>query len=238
VRCWFPALLAAGCTGGGGADDIASTEPAGDGLGVDVLDAPFATGEGFGDPELAVNGVRGAGTSAGSTDVYSISHDPDDHLVLGFGGARLLDGEGIDLVVFENAFDITSGGRFMDPAVVEVSPDGERWTAFPHGFDGTELTDADAWWGFAGLQPVEVHDDERPMDHDDPAAGGDRFDLADLDGDDPVAREVWSDGAVAVRISSAASWTDPATGEGFQPQPTANGPDIDGVYAAWLRPAD
>ena len=210
----------------------ASTEEGG--LATEVLSAPNAGERSFGDPFLATNGVRGGGASTGSTDTYSIVHD-DDHLVLGFGGARLVDGDGIDLVVFENAFDIAAGGRFMDPAVVELSPDGERWAAFPHGFDGGDLTDRDAWWGFAGLEPVFAHDDDAPLPYGSGEAGGDRFDLADLDGDDPVVQDLWVDGAVAVRISSAMGWTDPVTGEAFEAQPTASGPDIDGVYAASLR---
>jgi len=235
VRAVRTGLLAWWVTAGCDAGVEAPVGLDGDGaLATEVVSAPSATGEGFGDPTLAVNGVRGGGELAGSTDVYSIGHDPDDVLVLGFDGLRLVDVEGADLVVFENAFDIVGGGRFMDPTVVEVSPDGERWVAFPHGHDGGDLTDREAWWGLAGLEPVIVHDDERPMAYGDPLAGGDRFDLMDLDPDDPVAEEILSDGAVAVRLSSAMGWVDPQTGEAFVAQPTATGPDIDGVYAVAL----
>jgi hypothetical protein len=227
VRSLLPLVGLVACGGGnGGAVQVAS------GLATEVVFAPGDQGEGRFDATSAIDGVRGGGLTAGSTDTFSLTYDEGaDVLVLGWGGARLLDGEGDDLVVFENPFDIASGGRFMDPTVVELSPDGERWVAFPHGHDGDDVTDPSGWWGFAGVEPVVVHDDDRPMDYFDDDAGGDRFDLADLDEADPVAAEVLAEGAVAVRLSSAHLWTDPATGEPFPRDPISDGADIDGIAA-------
>src|SRR5689334_10454268 len=79
----------------------------------EVVDAPGATGTGFGDPSHATNGVRGGGRTMGSLDVYSIPLD--GYLVLGFGGP-IEDGPGDDLAVFENAFEYSDGRTFIDAA--------------------------------------------------------------------------------------------------------------------------
>lgn len=199
-----------------------------------VLDAPGADpDEPFGDPTLAVNGARGSGPTAGGMDVYSLRlDDRRPHVVVGWSGRVIVDGPGADLVVFENAFDIASGGRFMDPTVVSVSADGETFAAFPHATGMIEATSDPAdWIGFAGVTPTQLH-----VDHvdgptaDDPSSGGDRFDLADLP-DGPVRDAVLRDGVLAVRLEGAGRVEDPATGDTFPTDPVANGPDIDAVYA-------
>ena len=202
-------LLLVGCTNGAPWADV-------------VIDAPGADQEldGFSDPHFAVNGARGGGLSAGGTDVYSLDRDgPRTHLVVGFSDLQVVDGEGPDFVVFENAFQISSGGNFMDPTLVEVSRDGEVWHPFPATFAGTTYDNDPALWeGFAGIQPV-VHDvdDRSTPDVDDPEAGGDRFDLADL-GLDSVTQ---------IRLSAA---------PGVPNEPVSNGPDIDAVYALNYEP--
>ncbi|MCB9523865.1 MAG: LIC_13355 family lipoprotein [Myxococcales bacterium] len=202
-----------------------------------VVDAPGADPEAdFGDPARAANGVRGAGDAGGSFDVYSIP--AGEHLVLGWGGRALVDGPGPDLVVFENAF--RSGGPevFMELAVVELSPDGERWVAFPHAYLAEDPTvfvaDPAAWVGFAGRTPVRLHAEDFAVDPFDPQAGGDRFDLADLPAADAVTAAILTDGARFVRLSAAADHLDPRTGEPFVTHPAHTGPDIDGVAARWL----
>jgi hypothetical protein len=190
-----------------------------------VVSAPSATGSGFSDPELAVNGVRGEGQTQGSLDVYALTDDPADELVLGFE-EPVLDGEGVDLVVFENPFDIASGGRFMDPVVVEVSADGESFVAFPHSYGLAEYSDEPSdWLGFAGITPVLLHEEQAPVDPLSPEAGGDGFDLAELQ--PPVAEVRF------VRLTAASSWVDPLTSAAFPTDPASDGPDIDGVYARW-----
>lgn len=197
----------------------------------EVVDAPDATGEGFGDPSRAVNGVRGGGLTAQSLDVYSISLE--GHLVLGWSGRRVMDGPGVDLVVFENAFQYGDGATFMDPVVVEVSSDGETWVAFPHDYvaeDEARYSNRAAdWRGFAGRTPVLFHEEERAeLDRFDPEeAGGDGFDLADLG----LASIRY------VRLSPASAHTNPDTGAPFPRDPVSDGPDIDGVAARWLAEA-
>ena len=202
--------LAAGCVGA----------PTADGFATEVVDAPHATGSGFGDAERAVNGVRGGGEHAGSTDVYSVGLD-DDHLVLGWEGAAVFDGPGDDLVVFENPFVIHGGGVFIDPTEVALSPDGDAWVSFPCAANTDDPQDPAGFVGCAGLTPVHLHADTLPLDPFDPDAGGDRFDLADLP-DDPVADWILAEGARYVRLRAAA---------GVPRDPVANGPDIDGVAA-------
>lgn len=182
----------------------------------EVVAAPGADpSSAFGDPALAANGARGGGTGAGGVDVYSLHLDgPREELVLSFSEHVVVDGEGPDLVVFENAFEVRGGGNFMDPVIVAVSEDGETFVEFPHRFEGTEYDpDPAAWTGFAGIHPVRHDtDDRRTPAVDDPEAGGDRFDLAD----------VGLDFVTHIRLRPA---------KGFPHDAVSDGPDIDAVYA-------
>ncbi|MGE0789912.1 MAG: LIC_13355 family lipoprotein [Sandaracinaceae bacterium] len=200
-----------------------------------IVDAPGASPDRpFGDPELAINGVRGGGAAGGSLDVYSIRYG--DALVLGWDG-EVLDGEGDDLVVFENSFDLVEGRAFMDPIVVEVSADGERWVAFPHDYvaeDETRYSNRrEDWVGFAGVQAVYLNADTNPLDPFDAEAGGDRFDLAAL-GDGPDARAVLDEGVRFIRLTPAPDHENPDTGAPFLRDPASDGPDIDGVAARYV----
>lgn len=215
-------------------DDATDRDPGPTGLADVVLDAPGASDAPFGDPERAVNGVRGGGVSRGGTDVYSLGLDgPEATLTLGWDGAVVVDRDGVDLVVYENPF-VHPGGVFFDPVVVEVSADGSSWVAFPFAHAAPDPTawsaDPAHWPGFAGRTPVTFHEDGPPTDPLDPAAsGGDGFDLADLAGL-PGGEEVLADGVCCVRLSSATAWIDPATGAPYPKDPVGNGADIDGVY--------
>lgn len=196
-----------------------------------VIDAPGASGEGYGDPALAVNGIRGGGERAQSLDVYSVP--PREHLVLGWDGQRLVDGPGPDLVVFENPFDYgDTGARFMDPTVVEVSADGETWVAFPFDYvaddESTYSPQPESWSGFAGITPVRLNEDTLPLDPFDDGAGGDRFDLAALPDD------VRQAGVRFVRLSAATRWTNPDTDAPFPRDPVSDGIDIDGIAGRTL----
>ena len=221
----------AGACAGGAIDD----RPA---IASEVVAAPGATGEGFRDVSRAVDGVRGAGEREQSLNVFSLGlrEGEDDYLVLGFGGRRLIDGPGADLAVFENPF-VHPGGVFVDPIVVAVSADGERWAELPHDYRGSQERasyDPADWQGFAGRTPVLLNEDTHPVDPFDAAlAGGDAFDLADL-GNDPASEAVRSEGARYVRLTAAATQIDPDTGARYPLDPISDGPDIDGVYGRWL----
>jgi hypothetical protein len=237
-----------------GADAIAPDAPA-DGPGPDagpppevrladvVVAAPGATGEGYGDPARAVNGVRGGGTANGSLDVYSLAFPPAENvsITLGWTDGLLRNGPGDDLAVFENPFQ-TSGGPFMDLIVVEVSRDGVTWRALAHDYVTADETvyvrDPAAWVGFAGRTPVLLHAEDNPVDpFDREAAGGDGLDLDDVVGDDAEAEAIRAEGVRQVRLVAAPSRINPDTGAPYVREAIANGADLDGVHGRYLVPS-
>lgn len=125
-------------------------------------------------PAVVLGAPRGGGETQGSLDVLSLGEGGSIVLDLGEGG--VVDGEGADLIVFENAFYV-AGDRtrpVVDLGEVSVSDDGSTWvswpctaTAFPYG-------------ACAGWHPV-LSAPGNGIDPTDPArAGGDAFDLADV----------------------------------------------------------
>ncbi len=219
------------------------TDPAGDPLPAaadQVESAPGADDLPFGDPTYAINGVRGGGTSAGGIDVYALDAQGEGAaLIVRWTDRRLLDGPGVDLVVFENAFEVSPGHHFMDPTLVSVSIDGVTWIDFPADrIDENRAEPSDDpthWVGFAGLTPVQLHAEANAVDpFDADAAGGDGFDLGTLDPSDPDVAELLEHGVAAVRLRSASAVDDPATGAPWPTDPVANGADIDGVWGRVL----
>ncbi len=103
------------------------------------------------------------------------SSKPQELLSLGHGGEIILemndnfivDGDGVDFTVFENAF-FFNGVPFVEAAYVAVSMDGQNWVEFPW--------DTTTFEGFAGVTPTE--DNQNPTDPE--VSGGDSFDLADV----------------------------------------------------------
>jgi len=241
-------LLAAGCSEIG--PDAAPGAEAADGsditsapsvrLADTVVDAPGATGTGFGDSTRAVNGVRGAGNSSGSLDVFSLGYtaDGNDHITLAWSGGRLQNGPGPDLVVFENPF-LFSGGTFMDIVLVEVSIDGVEFRALAHDYTAANpaayVADPTLWPGFAGRTPVRLNVDTNPVDpFDATAAGGDQLDLDTVVGNDSLAQSIRADGVRFVRLVSAPARINPATGARYVHAAISNGADIDGVYGRYV----
>lgn len=148
-----------------------------------VVDGPFAVevvsfdaGEnaGFGQDRMpdVVLGPPGGGRSAsGSTDVLSLGNG--GAIVLRLGRA-ILDGEGADLIVFENPFLFGGGEVFSEPGEVSVSADGETFATFACAPDDESPN------GCAGYTPV-LAGVEVDVDATNPeTAGGDAFDLADV----------------------------------------------------------
>ena len=206
-----------------------------------VVEAPSAADSDFGDPNLAVNGVRGGGDSSSGTDVFSLSLEPgvSDYLTLSWSGLRVTNGSGADFVVFENAFQVSSGAYFMDPTLVLLSQDGTNWIEFPHDYvnedETTYSSDPDMWIGFAGIEPVRLNVDTNPVDpFDQELAGGDPFDLDDLPTSGELSLSIRQDGFRFLRLVAAATQTNPDTGHLFPADSMSNGPDIDGVYARYL----
>ncbi|MFN2425321.1 MAG: hypothetical protein ABR587_02610, partial [Candidatus Binatia bacterium] len=129
------------------------------------------TSAGFGAAELphvVRRAPEGFGLEQGSTDVVSLGDG--GRIVVSFDNNAAVDGEGDDLVIFENAF-VSGPLVFTELAFVEVSADGKVWSAFPY--------DAETGEGLAGRTPV-LSNSDNGLDPFDPASGGDRFDLADV----------------------------------------------------------
>ncbi|WP_437594111.1 hypothetical protein [Sorangium sp. So ce1000] len=137
----------------------------------------FGPGQPFGQdkfPGIAFGPPKGGGCCGGSTDVVSIGNGGT--VTFGFSGNLVVDGPGPDFIVFENAFQSGATTVFAELATIEVSQDGVDWRAFP-------CTAMEAPWGScAGWHPVLANPDKNSIDPTDPTvAGGDAFDLADVD---------------------------------------------------------
>jgi len=135
-------------------------------------------GAGYGQkkfPDVVLGPPKGGGKLKAGIDVLSLGDGGS--IVLEFVDNEVIDDEGPDFLVFENPFLQEKGDDpdlgFFELAKVEVSSDGETWTAFP--FDtGTRK-------GCAGHHPVLANADENDIDPSDPAnAGGDPFDLKEI----------------------------------------------------------
>jgi hypothetical protein len=131
-------------------------------------------GAGYGQeslPGVVLGPPAGGATSRGSEDVVSLGQGGTIVLRLGLA---LVDGDGPDLIVFENPF-LYPGGVFAEPGQVSVSTDGEAWAVF----DCEPTTPAPN--GCAGYEPV-LAGDSGIVDATDPVeSGGDLFDLAWLE---------------------------------------------------------
>lgn len=152
---------------------------------VSPADLPFATaveqfspgeGAGFGAdkmPDVVLGASQGHGVARGSMDVLSLGRG--GQITLSFAPRRIIDGQGDDLVVFENSFwpGGNSAAVFAELGRVELSQDGENWHAFNCQKDDLPPL------GCAGFSPSLECGDSASFEIED--CGGDAFDLADLD---------------------------------------------------------
>jgi hypothetical protein len=159
------------------------------GTGGDQSDLPYAReivsfepGEeaGFGEddlPGVVLGPPDGHGELSGSLDVLSLGKG--GNIVLGFVGLGIVDGEGPDLVVFENAFWPSGDPTlvFAEPGEVSVSEDGTEWHAFPCDAEGDGMG---RFEGCAGWTPASEYDPNATVPLDPGVTGGDAFDLADV----------------------------------------------------------
>jgi hypothetical protein len=168
-------------------------------------------------------------------------------IVLEFAGRRVLSGAGADFVVFENPFNRTSGGRFIEAVIVEVSENGTAWCGWNPAYTGEtdssvaqfslDIYDVTKYVDVAGLEPVLFNQSTwtgTAADVFDVAkAGGDHFDLADLVAsgscDAGTVSAIQASGFVYLRMTTGNSRSPaafPLPGDSFDQ--TA---DIDGVVA-------
>lgn len=168
-----------------------------------LVDFAPGTGASFGHdrlPDIVL------GPPGGSLDVATLGCEGE--IVLGFD-APIVDGEGPDLIVFENAFATS----FPEPGEVAVSEDGETWLSF--------ACDPVALVGCAGMTPTLSDALDGALE---PArTGGDAFDLAALP-DAPA--QVWY---VRVRDRSRAYWAAQGMDYCDPGQMGAGGFDLDAV---------
>ena len=128
-------------------------------------------------PGVVLGPPLGRGTAAGSVDVLSLGLGGS--IVLGFGETEIVNGDGPDFIIFENAFWAGNDASqvWADPAEVSVSDDGVTWTAFPCTPD---LKDLSTLEGCAGWQPVLSYDVSETVPLDPELTGGDAFDLEEI----------------------------------------------------------
>jgi hypothetical protein len=139
----------------------------------------FGAGQSFGQdkfPASVLGPPRGGGCCAGSMDVTSLGDG--GFIVLEFAHNVVVDGEGADFLIFENAFVPSNSGPenvFAELGKVSVSQDGESWFAFPCA------PTSYPFGACAGWHSVLANADTNSIDATDASvAGGDPFDLADL----------------------------------------------------------
>lgn len=145
----------------------------------EVVDYAFGSGQDTGQdefPELVLGPPEGKGPNQGSSDgVVSLGNG--GWVILGFGENAIVDGPGVDFIVFENAFFYGAEGEnvFAELATVSVSADGEHWIDFP-------CTATEPPYGScAGWHPVLANGEQEELSELDPAtAGGDAYDLGEI----------------------------------------------------------
>ncbi len=125
-------------------------------------------------PGIVLGAPAGGGPASGGVDVVSLGSHGE--IMLSVEPNAIVDGEGPDFLVFENAF--LAGGNPSNPYVelgeVSVSDDGISWTAFPCAAAGFPYA------GCAGVHPVLSSRDNAIPPTDPAQAGGDAFDLKEL----------------------------------------------------------
>lgn len=126
-------------------------------------------------PDIVYGPPVGAGDMAGSLDVVSLGRFGS--IVVAFGDNGIVDGPGVDLIVFENAF--YAGGDpsriAADLGEVSVSEDGTTWKTFP-----CTPGSAPPYGACAGWRPVYSAPTSGISPFDVDRAGGDPYDLADV----------------------------------------------------------
>ncbi|MDP2344535.1 MAG: cell surface protein [Deltaproteobacteria bacterium] len=145
---------------------------------VDVVSFLPGASAGFGAelmPAIVQGPPAGEADSEGSFDVVSLGKGGVIVLEL---GCTIEDGEGVDFIVYENAFFVSgSENVFADPGEVAVSSDGVDFVTFPCTPDGPR---DDGVNGCAGTAPV-VANARNGLAGDFEAGGGDGFDLGFVD---------------------------------------------------------
>lgn len=157
----------------------------------------------FGEPSRTANQKAPA---VGENELCSIGFGGE--IVVGCKGRYIVDGDGVDFVVFENV--MKTGDRiFAEPAVISVSRDGVNFVEFP--FDPITLQ------GLAGINWTNGSVDWK----DYPACGGDGFDLATINMDSITH--------IKIKDTTHIISTLPTTSPYYSPPALLSGFDLDAV---------
>jgi hypothetical protein len=123
-------------------------------------------------PTVVLGPPVGGGETTGSLDVVSLGFEGE--LVLSVEPNAIVDGPGVDLLVFENAF-LTGGVPNAELGEVSVSDDGTTWKTFP-----CTPGPGPTYGACAGWHPVFSAPGNGISPVDPATAGGDGFDLEDV----------------------------------------------------------
>jgi hypothetical protein len=127
-------------------------------------------------PQIVEGPPVGGGAEMGSTDVLSLGNG--GQIIVSFEPNAIVDGPGVDFIVFENPFYI--GGNpddvYAEPGEVSVSEDGVNWTSYPC----PDTTNNPPYQQCAGVHPVYSNPDNGISPIDPATAGGDPYDLATI----------------------------------------------------------
>ncbi|MBI2066735.1 MAG: Ig-like domain-containing protein [Deltaproteobacteria bacterium] len=152
----------------------------------------FSPGRGFSenqDLDRALGPPKGEGCCQGGHDVVNLGRG---EIILELTDYEICNGDGPDLIVFENPFFVEGPNRqpttrsFAEPARVALSQDGENFYEFPCDVSDWPFypccdTGVLEYHGCAGILPVFANPDENEIDPTDPTvAGGDSFDLDEI----------------------------------------------------------
>lgn len=126
-------------------------------------------------PDIVLGPPQGGGKLKAGQDVFSLGKDGS--ITLEFVDNEVFDGEGPDLIVFENPFLAAPGNDpdfgFFELGKVEVSLDGITWHEFPY--------DTASRKNCAGYKPVLANSEKNDISPTNvEKAGGDAFDLKEL----------------------------------------------------------
>lgn len=170
--------MAGAATDGGSADAATDSGHDADRFATKVVSYTPGDGGGFGAdklPSVVEGPPHGAGGCKGSLDVVSLGNGGE---IVVETGTAIVDGPGVDFLVFENAFvggcKADESQVFAEPAEVGVSDDLSHWTTFPC------TATAYPYGACAGWHPVYSSPDDGISPLDPATAGGDPYDLADL----------------------------------------------------------
>ena len=128
-------------------------------------------------PGVVLGPPESDGQTKGSLDVVSLG--AEGTIVLGFGDRAIVDGEGADFIVFENAFYVggESGRVWAEVGEVSVSRDGEEWRSFECR---PEAGGENRYPGCAGWHPTRDYDPAKVQPLEPALTGGDPFDLSEV----------------------------------------------------------